>query len=292
MVAINFVSGNQLLTGVIILKIVNLAGLAGVVWYVYRISGKQWLAWVVAANPVVLLNSVATPHTDIVLAALLLGAYYQSRTWMRGGLLGAAGLIKPHMLVFLPFLAKTWRGVLALGSATVLALGVLLLVLKPVVGFDWLPMLAAGQGGGVLGMESLLMTWLLPKAPPHTVFLASYVLFAACYGVILWLYCRRRLRQMPALAAAGLLVPLCLTGVLLPWHFVIPIVLLLICESRAPVLLALAFTALVMRSAQAVPQLLAILALLWAAYELGRWVYQGVSKRPPWAVRLAESIKL
>lgn len=232
MVFINFVSGNRVVGGVIALKLVNLGGLLLAARYIYLITGKRWLAYVLLINPVILINSVATPHPDIVIAALLLAAYHHQKAPARGLMVAVSTLIKPHALIFLPFLAKTWRARLVIAGWTAAALAVLLLALKPAVGFDWLPMLRASQGGANTDTESMLMRTFLPTAPWLSLILASYALFLLFYATILGAYLRRKISQPTALALTSLLIPLCLTGLVLPWHFIIPITCLLLSQKR------------------------------------------------------------
>jgi len=283
MVGINFVSGNRVVGGVIALKLVNLAGLLVCARYIYLITGKAWTSFLFLVNPIILLDTVATPHTDIVMAAALLAAYYHQRPLGRGVLMGVIGLITAHALIFLPFFSRKWRDFWPAALGTAVTLAVLLLVLRPVVGFDWLAMLRASQGGGVSGTDSLLMYLLLPGASASTVFLASYGLFLIGYCAIAAGFVRRKLTSLDALIFTSLLVPFCLTGVLLPWHFIIPLAFLVLSVRRWAWWGILFFTLLVLRSATSVPELLAMAALFGA----GGWVLHRVlayMARPPrWA---------
>ncbi|HVQ43445.1 MAG TPA: hypothetical protein VMT30_00560 [Candidatus Saccharimonadia bacterium] len=278
MVGVNFISNNRLVGGLIALKLLNLAGLLACAWYLYRLTGRKSVAYVLLINPVVLADTVATPHTDIVMAAFLLMAGYYQRAPVRGLLTAAAVLIKPHMIIFWPFLAKSWRQGVVVGVWVTVALVGLLLALKPLVGFDWLPMVQAAQGGGVTARISLLMYGLFPWAPAQYIYLASYGLFFAGYAGIFWLYVRHRVSSWEALALASLLVPLCLTGVLLPWHFMLPITLLLLSDKRIAKMGVLFFTFLVMRSAVSVLELLITAVVVMMGYLIVREVYHRLSE--------------
>ncbi len=291
MVAINFVSDNQIVWGVVALKLVNLAGLLVCARYIFLITRKAWISYVFLINPVILINTVATPHSDIVIAAGLMVAVYHQNASVRGVLVGAAGLIKAHSLIFWPFLVKSRRSAIALAGWTSGALVVFLLALKPLVGFEWRPMLQAGQGGGVTGMVSLLMYHLLPGASANHVILASYGLFLVMYGFILGLYVRQRVSSLTGLALASLAVPLCLTGVLLPWHFIIPFACLLICEKPLATAAVLVVTLLCMRSAVTVPELIGLSVLIAAAYLALRWTYGKISDPPELIVRIGGYLK-
>lgn len=285
MALINFVSGNQLVGGIVALKIVNLAGLVACGWYMYRITGKAWTSYLFLINPIVLLNTVATPHPDIVMAAALLAAYYYHQAAVRGALIGLAGLVKIHALIFMPFFGRRGRDFWLVGASTAVTVAGLMVASKPLLNFDWLAMVRAGHGGGVVGMDSLLMYGLMPSAPRDTIFMASYGLFLTGYAAIAVAFVRGKLSSLSALIFTSFLVPFCLTGVLLPWHFIIPLGFLLLSERRPAFWVVLFLTLLALRSALRMPEVL----LLGALFAGGGWViyqaFRRVENPPGWAIK-------
>jgi hypothetical protein len=279
MAGVNVVSGNQLAAGIALLKVINLAGLLVGARLVFLLTGRRRASYLMLINPIVLLNTVATPHWDILIVSGVLAAYLVGRPLQKGWLLAAVGLIKAHALIFVPFTTAKGRRWWATLAWTVVATGVLLVLLKPVVGFDWLAMLGANQDGGLFAKDSLIVHTLWPGARPGIEVFGSYVLFALGYAVIVTLYWRGRIGRLRALVLSSWLVPLCLTGLLLPWHFMIPLVFLLLSEGLVEYWVVLFLTFLVSRSAVTVTQLLGTGAVL----AVGGWVvyrcYQRLHRR-------------
>src|SRR5262249_54092745 len=106
MAAINWLSRNQLAVGMILLKLLNAFALIPCAFYVRAITGKAWLAFSLLINPLMLLNTLHTPHTDVILSMLILAAFYHGAPAPRGVLLALAALIKPHVLVLAPFFER------------------------------------------------------------------------------------------------------------------------------------------------------------------------------------------
>ena len=291
MVAINFISGNTVLGGVIALKLLDLAAVLACARYLFAISGKPYLSFLFLMNPIVLLNTVGTPHSDIIIAAAVLAAVHGTSAAGRGLALASAGLIKIPALLFVPFLDRRARTTCVIVAWTTTFLGGLLLALKPVVGYNVFSMLRASADGGVDGTQSLLMHSLLPGANTSIVYLASYLLFFACYiaiGIAFW---RRSITAVDALGLTSLSVPLCLTGLLLPWHFIIPLTLLLL-NSRPLALWAILFlTLLVLRSATTALELLVLAAI----FGLGEWItarmFSRVSSPPGFTRHIASYLR-
>ena len=88
-------------------------------------------------------------------------------------------------------------------------------------------------------------------------------------------FMRRVLTPLDALALTSLLVPFCLTGLLLPWHFIIPLSLLLINGRSVAVWAVLFFTLLVLRSATTVMELLVIAGM----FAVGSWIVSEAYRR-------------
>lgn len=250
--AVNLVTGNTLAGGLVALKLLNLSALILSARYLYLITRQAWPAWLLIVNPVILANTLATPHTDVIMLALVLGGVYHRRLMVRAVLLAGAALIKPHALLLVPVVARTWAERLKLVGAVALAIGGWLLLLWPVTRYEQGPMLGAAFGGGLAAADSLLL-----GSPA-----SSLILFAGTYLAVIWLYLAHKLSDWTALAAVALLVPLTLTGLLLPWHFIIPIGLLLLVKQRWSLYIVMLLTALAMRSALRVSELLLIAALV------------------------------
>jgi hypothetical protein len=268
MVGVNLVSNNSLFVGVVVLKVLGLIGVVFCARYLYLLTGKASLSFLFLINPVILLDTVGTPHTDIFIMAALLAACYHRSTLGRGILLAAAGAIKIPSLIFVPFIRGTRRAFWWTALSTVLAFTLLLTALRPVVHFKLIQMLAASEGGGVTGTQSLLMHSAMPGASVKAVFIASYAMFFLAYGLIALAFVRRRITEYDALALTGLLVPLCLTGLLLPWHFMVPLALLMLNERRVARWVMMFITLLVLRSATTVLELLVMAGL----FGLGGWI--------------------
>ncbi len=293
MVIINFLSGNHIALGLIFLKLINLIALLASARFIYLITRKEWLSFGFLINPTILIDTVHSPHPDIVIAAGLLAAYYYSNVAARGVILSATGLIKIHSLILAPFFVRKWRDFWLLGLAAVIGLAVMLIGLKPWVGFDWLAMLRANQGGSVLGSFSLLFYNLLPHISRKVVFWLSYGLFFATYGVILTAYLCKRLPQLTALTLASFLVPLTLTGLLYPWHLIIPLAFLFLSEASWAGG-AVLYIALVGFYAPLNVLVLGLVAGLFVGggYVL-RWVYPRLSHPPRqiiWLVKVYRSL--
>jgi alpha-1,6-mannosyltransferase len=263
MASINAVSGNQLIPGIIALKLVNLIGLGLSARYIYLISGRAWMSWAFAINPVIILNTLATPHADILLAAAVLAAWHYRMDRRSGILLGAAALIKPYTFLFMPFERRSvgvWR-VFAWGVVTSV---LMLTALRPLVHFEFTSMIRASLGGSLSITDSLFMHSLFPTASIQQLSVLSVALFTALYIVLLVSFWRGYICGLSATALASLLVPVCLTGLLLPWHFIISIALLSVLDHRFARWTLLFLTITVLRSAVTVTELLGLAALFCA----------------------------
>jgi hypothetical protein len=284
MVLVNIVSHNTLVAGVIVLKLVGLVGLIVCARQVYGITRRPAMALLVVANPIVLLNSVATPHPDIWVAALLLAAYRYRGVVGKGGLIAAAALVKLLGLLYAPFFdrKRAWQTV----AATGLSAGVLLLILRPLLGFDWVAMFKANLSGGVNGHVSLLATTLLPHAPDKLVYAVSYALFGLAYGALVVGWLRGRLTERVALALVSLVVPLTLDGLIEPWHFLVPLIWLVLVERRMAYWACVFLTLTATRSAVTAAEML----VLWAIFLGGGYVvakaFQKISNPPKWVTRM------
>jgi hypothetical protein len=288
---INWLSGNQLVAGVVALKLLNLVGLLVCGRYIFLITRKSWLAFSFVINPVILLNSVATPHPDIVIAALILVAYHNHREPVRGSLQALAGAIKFHAVMYLPFMSKSLRSTILTGAWMLGTGAVVILSLMPWLGFDLTSMLKAGLGGGVTGMDSLLLHNLFPSVPSTVIALASYGLFSGLYILLMGLYATGRLRSLDALIAATFLVPLCLTGVLLPWHFILPIAALSLNERPWASLVIIFLSLTVLRSAVNAAELVALAGLIFLGIGILKFVYRNLAAPDPKLAKFMRSFE-
>lgn len=291
MLTINFFSDNRLALGIAGLKLLNLAGLLVASRYLYLITRRPLISFMFLINPIVLLNTVAAPHPDILIAAGLLAAYHYRAAAIKGALVGLVALIKIHAAIMMPFFVRSWgefwRGLAGFG----VAFSAVFFGLMPFLGYSFQDMILAGHGGSVFGMESLLMRSFLPTAEPEVVFAASYGLFFACYGLIAVAFLCKKLSVLGALTATSFLVPLCLTGVLLPWHFIIPFVFLLLSERREALWIVLFLTLLMLRSAAMVLELIAMAGLFFGSGLVMREIYRRADRKPRWLTYLAQQLR-
>ena len=289
MVGINFVSSNRLGIGLVLLKLVNLMGLLMCARYIYLITKKEWLSFSFLINPTILIDTVHSPHPDIVIAAALVAAYYYSNMVARGLLVSGSALIKIHGLIFAPFFARSWRQFWLVAGVMSLSLPIMLIILRQLVGFDWMAMLAANQDGGVLGGYSLLFYSLLPGSDWGAIILASYALFLGAYGWLLIAYARKRVSQLMGLTLASLLVPLTLTGLLYPWHFIIPLVFLFLNETPLAGAMVLFIALIGFYAPLRVLTFVVAAALFVAGWYILRWAYPQMTHRPRLLAWLAKA---
>jgi hypothetical protein len=236
---------------------------------------------------VVLLNTVATPHFDVLIAAAVLAAYHHRGSKWRGAVLGSAALLKVHAFVFAPFLSRKPRELGWIAAGLVAAVGLIAAALQPLMGFEWATMLSANAGGGVNARDSLLVYNLAPWLPLGTVFALSYGLFVAAYGALLAVYWRGRVSSLTALAMASFLVPLCVTGLLEPWHFIIPIALLMPNRRVEALWVVLFLTVMVVRTAVTVWEVLVMAGLFMVGGLVVVRAYKWLSNPPALLTRAA-----
>jgi hypothetical protein len=275
MVVVNLVTANNMIAGVITLKIMNLLALLMCSRYIYLITGKISASFLFLINPIILLDTVATPHTDIFIALGILAALRHKNWAARGALIGAIGLIKLPALILLPFFRRGGRNLWLTSLSTLITLGISLAILMPLLGFDLTSMLRASQSGALSATDSLLMRSLMPWASSTTIVSASFGIFTIFYVGVLLAFWRRSISPIDALILVSFLVPLCLTGLLLPWHFIIPLSLLLLSERPVAIWTVMFLTLVALRSATTVVEML-FLAMLLAA---GGWIVYVATKK-------------
>src|SRR5262249_35178959 len=163
-----------------LLKLLNAFALIACAFYVRAITGKAWLAFSLLINPLMLLNTLHTPHTDVILSMLILAAFYHGAPAPRGVLLALAALIKPHVLVLAPFFERKWRGAWRLAAVIAATTAVLLFALKSPLNINFSRMLQAAirASSASSPLYSLLLANLFPNVDRNTVIVGSYGLFA------------------------------------------------------------------------------------------------------------------
>ena len=240
MSAINILSLDKLWLGLAALKIFNLTCYLWAAYLIYKLSGKKQLAYLFLLCPVMLFNNLATPHADILIAALLLSAWYVRKKEWLGVWLGAlAGLAKVYGWFLLPF----WCGKKHIIRKFIYFLitgGVSLLLLKLILGFKFWPMIKAafiGGSGGGAARGRLLIYQLFPWLSSSEGVIISLIIFLALYLLIYRLFWKGKISDVGAGALVSLLVPLLLLCLAYPWHFIIPLSFLFLWQKKAAWLL-------------------------------------------------------
>lgn len=194
-------------------------------------------AWVVVANPLFLINFVASAHNDSLMVGLSVWAVYlacKQKGIMAVVVLTASIGVKPITLVLLPFIGLLWAGKDASWPRRILYWfysGMILLVLMALVGmlngywFGWLKvMLFTGTGFSVfapVGMIVILAStlvssfgmgtdWILPVAK----LLGRLIGVALAFVVIF----RGRYERLVLRLAVGFSAIVVLSPVIQPWY--------------------------------------------------------------------------
>lgn len=226
MAFINIISLDKLWLGLAWLKLFNLACYGWSAYLIYKLTGKSQLAYLFLLCPVLLFNNLATPHSDIFIAALLLSAWYIKRKEILGVWLGAlSGLVKIYGWFLLPF----WCGRKKISRKLfyfIITGGATLLLLKLILRFEFWPMIKAsfiGGNGGGTGKGNLLIYNFFPQLDGNSGVIASLIIFSLLYLAIYISFRRGKISDVEAGALASLLVPLLLLRLVYPWHFIIPL---------------------------------------------------------------------
>jgi hypothetical protein len=146
------VPGQHVLTSVLLLRLLAVAGLGLVAWGLWRLATDPSRAlWLAVANPLVLLHGVGGAHNDVLMAGLLIAGLAVAST---GGLVLGAALVTTAALVklpavaglaFLPLLrpgARRRAVVVVAATGAVTAAG---LTTASGLGWGWLHSLGAGN---------------------------------------------------------------------------------------------------------------------------------------------------
>lgn len=246
---INAATGDNLILGVIGMRLVLLSGFAALIFALprlaQRLGGNPSVAlWLVIANPLTVVHLVGGPHNDLLMTGLLaMGTLLVlERRHAAGIALGTMAMaIKASAGVVLPFLVWIWvarlpgtRGTQLLragaGSVAVFATMFTGITLVSGVGLGWIPALDA---------PSLIVNWMsLPTAAgelahalvapfgnvsAHPFIVVSRVLGAAVFVAILirqwWLARSDGPPQTISRASTALLWAALLAPATLPWYF-------------------------------------------------------------------------
>ncbi|GAA4861777.1 polyprenol phosphomannose-dependent alpha 1,6 mannosyltransferase MptB [Saccharopolyspora rosea] len=258
---ISRVVGDNVVFGVLLWRVVMLAGLAAAIWAIPRLARRCGVhpvpaLWLGAANPIVLFHIVSGMHNDALMVGIMLAAIELGLRWrnpggvlLTGVLLTAAGAIKPPAFIALGFFGLYVvhrRGgrfsdlvkVGAVLTAVFLATMTIITVASG-WGLGWIetfdvpnrvktfmaPLTAFGMTGGGLSM--------LLGLGNHTdsMLVITKIIGYAITGVVclrmLWLSFRGRVEPLAALGITFLTLALCVP-VLWPWYLlwaVVPLAL-------------------------------------------------------------------
>jgi len=224
--------GNNIIAGVLLMRLALLAGLALLVWALpeltRRLGGRVPVAlWVAVANPMMVINMIGGGHNDLLVVGLLAaGALLALRGQHAAGigLVTLAMAVKASAGLALPFLVLVWAAHMTgsrwvrIGKATAAGIGVFAVVfaactLLARVNLGWLPALSA---------PSMIVNWMsLPTAIGQIVgwfaslFGGSQQLFINIFrgigaAVLLWIAVRQ---WWAVLLATSVLSP-----ATLPWY--------------------------------------------------------------------------
>jgi alpha-1,6-mannosyltransferase len=173
--AVAWVTGENIILGVVLMRVALLPGLLLFVWALpeltRRLGGRVPVAlWVAVANPVMVIHMVGGGHNDLLVVGLLAAGALVA---LRGGHVGGIALVtgamavKASAAVALPFLVLVWAAHLSgsrrvrIGKAIAAGTGVFVVVFAACtvaagVGLGWLPALSA---------PSMIVNWMsLPTA--------------------------------------------------------------------------------------------------------------------------------
>lgn len=251
--AVATVTGDGVLTTVVAMRLLAVAGLLLMARYLPRLAAAcgvdtRFAFWLGVLNPLVLIHFVAGGHNDalmlgLVVAGLAIAVEATEERWVAAGvaLCAAAVLVKAPAVIAIAFLAWIWSrhltGRWRLLNACVRTAAVALatagvITVATGLGFGWV---------GQLNAPGAVVTWL--SLPTGVGLVAGFVTGAQDYitsenpviiacriggqvataGVLLWLWARAgRLGPVRALALA-LLALVLLGPVVQPWYMIWPI---------------------------------------------------------------------
>ncbi|MGC0271225.1 polyprenol phosphomannose-dependent alpha 1,6 mannosyltransferase MptB [Glutamicibacter soli] len=237
-----FVSGGVPEYGVVMMRLVAVAGVALCIYAIPRLALKlggdpSWTLWVSVVNPLFLMNMVGGVHNDgLMLGGVLLAflLVYRKRRVLGTIAMALSIAIKPVMLLALPFLGlsmlkpearlrskvRVWLWITVLTTAILAALGA-----ATGLWFGWISGMASSGDAAFpyapVGLLGLLVGWIgsLFGGSISTVAGVVYAIFkVVSMAVIAWLALRKPsgnplLYSGYALAASVLLAP-----IIQPWY--------------------------------------------------------------------------
>jgi alpha-1,6-mannosyltransferase len=167
---IAWLAGDQIILGVVLMRLALLPGLFLLVWALpelsRRMGGRPALAlWIAVANPMTVVHMVGGGHNDLLVVGLLAAAALIALRGQHAGsiaLATCAMAVKASAGVALPFLVLVWAATLP-GSRLVRTLRAALSGIAIFVPVFALCTLAAGVGLGwlpALSAPSLIVNWL------------------------------------------------------------------------------------------------------------------------------------
>jgi hypothetical protein len=222
---VNIVSANTILGGVIGIKIINLIGLLLCARFIHTLTRNNTLTMLFLMNPVVLENTIHSPHVDLWVAVGVLYALQHTETWHAGAGIAFGAMAKIHGAIFAPFfIHKQVVKKIVAGVVVTLTIVGALWLLAP---FTLQQMLHANLLGSNSPSNDSPLTYLffIGKNNPAGVFRTSLIVSGILYTGILALYYTKRLSRIDALFAAASLIPLFLTALIFPWHWLIVLTL-------------------------------------------------------------------
>ncbi len=235
--------GSNAFLGALLFRLIALAGIALLAYYVPRLAHAHGIEpvkalWLAVLNPLVLMHFVAGAHNDALMVGLMVAglALAAEKHPIEGiVLIGMAGAVKPIALVVLPFAGLLWAGTRASWLQRIVAwaksLAVVLVVFAALsaivgVGLGWVASLSTPGN---------VRTWLSPPTAlgmavgslldlvglgsvdgAVSFFRAVAMLAGACIG--LYLVLRPEGRSPVRGAALGLLAIVALGPVVQPWY--------------------------------------------------------------------------
>ena len=168
--AVAWLIGNNIIAGVLVMRLALLPGLALLVWALpeltRRLGGRVPVAlWVAVANPMMVINMIGGGHNDLLVVGLLAaGALLALRGQHAGGiaLVTMAMAVKASAGLALPFLVLVWAAHMSgsrwvrIAKATAAGIGVFAVTfaactLVAGVSLGWLPALSA---------PSMIVNWM------------------------------------------------------------------------------------------------------------------------------------
>jgi hypothetical protein len=263
MAAINFLSANTLWLGMAWLKLVDLVFLLACARLIAKKTKSAVWGWLFLINPVLIVNTVHSPHTDIFILFLLLAALGEEKLWSGSLTLAGSFFVKTHAIIFAPlWLAekKDLKLILKRSLILILAAAIVGLFLQFILKFGWREMITSSFGGRAAGSKYFLLKQLWPALSDRQVFSASLLSGGIVYAAAFLFYFFKKIDKWQAGFFIALIIPLLLTGLCYPWHFIIPLGFVFMTKKYRVELLLLSFFTFL------APLNIASLLMLWLVF--------------------------